>query len=123
MQRRRHECQLVEIVQILELAVSAVVVEVANIRRAIHRYENGILAADADRALGIARVEGEFRWHLGDQSHQQVPVDPDAGVLYIGPGCLPHFNGFVVAKLAAHLFQDREDASWISSTASFGTIS
>ena len=45
-QRRRHVRELVEIIEILERPVAALIVEIADIGGPIHRHEDRVLAAD-----------------------------------------------------------------------------
>ena len=54
--RRRHVGELHEIAEILDRAVAAALVEVAHEGRTVDRREHGGVAADLDRALGVARV-------------------------------------------------------------------
>ena len=97
-----------EVLQILQRAVTPVVVEVADIGRAVHGHEDGVLAADLDGALGVARVKGELRRNLGDKLHQQGPIDAHPRFGNIGARRLPERNRLVVAELAADLLEDRE---------------
>ena len=104
----QHVGQLVEVVQVLERAIAAGVVEIAHIGRTIHGHEHAVPAAHLHGALGIARVQGEFGGRLSDEAHQQGAVDPHPRALDVGSRGLPHGDGFIVAEFAAHLLEDLE---------------
>ena len=88
-QERRHVGQLDEVAEVLDRAVAAPVVEIADERRAVGRCEHGVRAADLD---GVHRVAGDLRegrrggrLHdaAGEPAREAHPlaVDVGAGVL------------------------------------------
>ena len=106
--RRRQVGELVELVQVGERAVAALVVEVVDERRAVGRRERDLVAADLGAALGVARVHGEAARVLRDQVHEQLAGDAHPVALDLGAGVAPHPDRLVVAEVDPDLLQDLE---------------
>jgi hypothetical protein len=106
MERTRHVGEAMQVLEVGERAVAPDVVEIAHERRAVHRHEDGAVAAHAHRA---GRVAGVHRVALRDQAdelHQLAAADPDAESLDVRAGGLPHCRRLVVAELDADVLQD-----------------
>ena len=73
-QVRRHVGELHEVLEVLDRAVAAPAVQVADERRAVRRSEDGVHAADLDVVRGVARV---LREALGrrrlDRARRHIP--------------------------------------------------
>ena len=98
--------ELVELVQIVEGAVAAPVVEVEHERGAVGRHEQHVAPADGDAALGVARREGEGLRRLRDQLHEQRAVDAHAPAVDVGAGLLPESDRLLVPEVDPDLFED-----------------
>jgi hypothetical protein len=106
MERRRQIGKLVEVLEIVERAVAALIVEVAHIGRAIHRHEHAVRPADADAARRVAGVERELRRDGRHQLQEERTVDPDPMAAHIRTRPAPHARRFIVAEVDAHFLQD-----------------
>ncbi len=105
MQLRRHEGELVKVVEIILAAIAALAVEIQHIGCAIHRHENGFASADRDGAFGISRVHRVFGRNFSDERHELGAVDAHPITLHIGACGFPHGRGFVVAEVDAGFFE------------------
>src|ERR1043165_5658936 len=71
-QRRRHISELHEVAEVLDRGIAPALIENADEGRAIDRHEDRVVAADRDRALGVARILHEFAWRRLDERADQA---------------------------------------------------
>ncbi len=106
---RRHVGQLHEVAEVLDRAVPAAAVQVADERRAVVRGEHRVHAADLDVPLGVARVLGELarRARLDDRAAHPAR-EADALALDVGAGLAEQPERVrVAAELETDLLEDR----------------
>ena len=105
---RRGVRELDEVVQVLQRAVAAAAIEVGDERRAAHRREHRCVAAEADAALGVARVQNEFLRRRAEQRAGQAAGNAHALAAHVGAGVTPQAQRFGVAtEFDADFLEDR----------------
>jgi hypothetical protein len=105
-QRRGQIGQLVEVVQVGQRAVTPLALQVEHEGRAVGRGEDHVAPADPYLALRIAAMQIEFLRVLGDQVHDQRPVEVHSLARNLGAGLFPQRDRLVVPEVDAHFLQD-----------------
>ena len=99
-----------QVAEVLLVASTASTLHVGAVGRAGDLGKGQILAADADVALRVARMQGEFAGAGPNSLHDQVAVKAHAldTVLHIGTGLFQNGACLHMHEVNAHLFQYRQ---------------
>ncbi|MDZ7827957.1 MAG: hypothetical protein U5K33_00250 [Halofilum sp. (in: g-proteobacteria)] len=106
MQARRLVCELVEVVEVGDRSVAALVLEVADERRAGHGHEDGRVAAELDRLLRVARVQLDAPRHGLQAFLDHLARDAHALAVDLGAGLAPVLQCNRVAEIDAGGLED-----------------
>ena len=107
-ERRHHMGELVEDAEVRDRGAAPDIFEVAQIRSARHRDEDGLFAAKLDVLGWISRVIGDVRRDRADQFHDQATIQMDAFASNIGANPPPVVQGNGITKDDADFLQDRQ---------------
>ena len=99
--------QFDQVAKVFLVTRTAPALHIRAIGRAGNLGKRQVLATNADIALGVARMEGEFAGAGLDAFQNQVPVQPHPvrTLAHIGPGLFEDGAGLRVHELNAQLFQ------------------